>query len=208
MKPLMTEPAETHVLVSKARDGDRSAFEELVERFRARLSAFVQARLELRIGAKLDVEEVLQETFVRGYESIGRFEGQTDGSFFGWLCGIAKHVVLKAARKARHSQPLEEARGTPTDTASPSKLLRRNERFDRLQESLDSLKPEYREVLRLARIEGLKIKEIAERMDRSPNSVKHLIVRALAELKARFGDTESLHLPERRFSHEGNSHGA
>ena len=53
----MTEPAETHVLVSKARDGDRSAFEELVERFRARLSAFVQARLELRIGAKLDTND-------------------------------------------------------------------------------------------------------------------------------------------------------
>ena len=48
---------------------------------------------------------------------------------------------------------------------------------------------------KLARIEGLRIAEIAERMGRSRNAVAHLLSRALAKLKDTFGDTESFHLP-------------
>ena len=52
-------------------------------------------------------------------------------------------------------------------------------------------------------IEGLKIKEIAERMNRSPAAVKQLLSRALVKLKASFGETESLHLPDRELRGEG-----
>lgn len=78
-------------------------------------------------------------------------------------------------------------------------MLRRHERFDRLEAAVKKLTPEYRQVVLLSRIEGLSAKEIADRMNRSPNAVRHLIVRALRELRAHFGDTESLHLPDRRF---------
>jgi len=54
----------------------------------------------------------------------------------------------------------------------------------------------------LVRIEGLQIKEAAERMNRTPKAVAHLLARALKQLKERFGDTESLHLPPRRLRKE------
>ncbi|MBN1419388.1 MAG: sigma-70 region 4 domain-containing protein, partial [Planctomycetes bacterium] len=68
-------------------------------------------------------------------------------------------------------------------------------------------KPEYREAIRLARIEGLKVKEIAERLGKSPGAVKHLLARGLKELRRRFGETESFHLPDRNLRMEEGDHG-
>ena len=86
---------------------------------------------------------------------------------------------------------------------SPSKNLRRNERFDRLKDSLESLSPEHREVILLMRIEGLPVEEVAKRMNRSPKATRQLLWRALKDLRESFGDTESLGLPERRLGEEG-----
>ena len=86
-------------------------------------------------------------------------------------------------------------------------MLRRNERFDRLQESIDNLSAEYREVIVLARIEGLRIKEIAQRMNRSPDAVKKLLRRGLKKLRDGFGETESLHLPDRSLKTEEADNG-
>ena len=82
------------------------------------------------------------------------------------------------------------------DGPSPLTLLGRKERFERLEEALAKLRPDHRDVVRLARIEGLTTHEIADRMERSPGAVKVLLFRALRELKKKFGETESLHLPE------------
>jgi RNA polymerase sigma factor (sigma-70 family) len=73
--------------------------------------------------------------------------------------------------------------------------MRRRERSARLEEAIASLTPDHRRVVELCRIEGLAVKEVAERMGRSPNAVSMLLLRALRELKTRFGRTESLTLP-------------
>ena len=52
-------------------------------------------------------------------------------------------------------------------------------------------------MITMARIDGLPIKEIARRWNRTPDAVAHLLFRALRKLKESFGDTESLHLPPR-----------
>ena len=62
-------------------------------------------------------------------------------------------------------------------------------------------------MIRLCRIEGLPIEEAARRMNRSASAVKMLLWRALRELKGRFGETESLNLPDRRLESEGESDG-
>ena len=77
--------------------------------------------------------------------------------------------------------------------------MRQDERFDRLHDAIKNLSSEYRDVIMLSRIEGLTFEEIAGRMNRSPAAVKQLLWRALKKLKESFGDTESLHLPERSF---------
>ncbi len=196
MTALMVEQPDPKLLAERAQQGDRHAFEQLIDSQQERLRGFVTSRLKLYIGPRLEVDEILQDTFVRAFESIRRFEWQTDDSLFRWLCGIAKHAMMKAAEKLSREDRLEDAFDIPASGTSASRMLRRDERHGRLQQALDQLPPDYSQVVRLARIEGLKIDEIAERMNRSANSVKHLLARALLKLKDSFGDTGSLHLPD------------
>ncbi len=66
----------------------------------------------------------------------------------------------------------------------------------------EDLPPEYREVVRLSRLEGLKTKEVAERLGKSPDSVKHLLARAIQALRGKLDETGSLLLPDRRLGGE------
>jgi RNA polymerase sigma-70 factor (ECF subfamily) len=198
-------------LIDRARKGDRNAFDELVNHFSCRLRESIEKWSRFRLHTRVDADDVLQETFLRAYRSLERFEAadpKNEESFLRWICGIAKHALGDLARKAANCEnpaaSIERVAGEP----SQSRVQRREERFDRLQRALDKLPPDYRRVLILSRLEGLSAQEIAERMGRTPNAVYHLIGRALQLLRERFGDTESLHLPDRPLRREGGDHGA
>jgi RNA polymerase sigma-70 factor (ECF subfamily) len=197
MKEQMVEQRSVQRLIEKARAGDRAAFDQLVERYQERLALGAELSIPGYLRGQVDADEVLQETLYVAFRSIDRFEWRGEGSFYRWLCGIARNVVLDQAKKAKRSHNLPLPEQVPTREASPSRAMRREERFDRLERSLARLRPEYQEVLRLARIEGLKVRDIAHRMRRSEYAVKHLMARAVRQLREYFGDTESLHLPDR-----------
>ena len=74
MNGLMTRDDETQRLVQKAKAGNGRAYDQLVDQFRERLAASVRARLGEGGLGRLDVEDILQETFVRAFQSIERFE--------------------------------------------------------------------------------------------------------------------------------------
>ncbi len=197
----MIDPEPTRILVEKARDGDRAAFDTLVAKFRSRLRSRVESWSQFQLGPRLDVDEVLQDTFIQAFRGLARFEWQhDDDAFFRWVCGVAKNVIAGSARDARRAARKAgnqvDIGDLPTAGPTPSQVLQRGERFDRLRAALDKLSPDYRKVLLLSRLEGLTMRDIAERMDRTPNAVKHLISRALLELRKHFGDTESLHLAD------------
>ncbi len=212
MKAAMVEPKpDTESLVEKARRGDREAFDALAERYRPRLEDSIRSWARFRIGAPLEVEEIVQETFIRALRSLEKFEWQEGDAFFRWLCGIAKRAVAQAALDARR-ESLRRAGsassgGLPASGPTPSQALRRDERFARLEQSLEKLRPEHREVVLLSRIEGLTIKEIAARMKRSPSTIKYFLACALRDLKGHFGDTESLPLPDRQLHVDGHPKG-
>ncbi|MBN1421362.1 MAG: sigma-70 family RNA polymerase sigma factor [Planctomycetes bacterium] len=200
----MVEKTPTQDLVERAQAGDKAAFDELVVRHAGRVRASIGAQVQPKSGLSLDPDEILQETFLRAFQSIGRFRWRGEDSFCLWLCGIARNVLLKQVREARRSRLLESPEYVPARGASPSTIMRRNERMDRLADAIAELPAHYREVLRLSRLDGLKVKEIAARTGRSAFSVRHLLARAILELRRRFGDTESLHLPDRSLRMEGD----
>ena len=187
--------------------GDGTAFDALTERFQERVRENIALQLRPESGVPLDVEEVLQETFVKAFKSLGRFEWQNEDSFYLWLCGIARNVMLIQRKKARRERRLEFPEQLAGSGTSPSRMMRRRERMDRLEIALSKLSPEYREALRLSRLKGLRVKEIAQRMNRTECSVSHLLARGTMELKKLFGDTESLHLPHQAFNVEGEDDG-
>ena len=188
-------------LVEKAQASDRSAFNRLSSESGSRLTAFVRSRLGEALRSRHEVEDVVQETLLRAYRSIGRFQWQGDGSFLRWAISIADLLIRDLARAAARpvNSPADLTRDLPTDTFPPERGLRREERFDRFERAYHALSPEHQEVIHLARLEGLRMSEVAERLGRSQSAVRHLLLRALEKLRAAFGEeTESLHLPPRR----------
>ena len=199
--PVMSTEEE-QALVEQACQGNREAFDALVARSREELESHVASRLGGRLRGKLERDDLLQETVARALESIGRFEWQGEGSFRRWLFGIAENVTREAARKLRRGPDLEAFPDLAGTDSSPSKHVRRSERFERLQEAIRRLSPDHRRVILLVRIEGLTIREVAERMERSVSSVKNLLLRALRAMRETLPDTESLTLPPRRLERE------
>jgi RNA polymerase sigma-70 factor (ECF subfamily) len=187
----------TRSLIEKASRGDRGAFETLSKAFRSRLEALVETRLGSRLRPLADVEDVVQETFLRAIKSANRYEGDDSESFFRWLGGIANHVILEAARRGKRDLIVPLDADVPAGDTSVELRSIRGERFDRLQHALDALSPDYRQVILLARVRRLPMKEVARVLHRSPEAATQLLWRALRKLKETFGTTGSFHLPPR-----------
>ncbi len=193
----MEEREELQAIIERACQGDRAAFEALIGMHQERLRTVVFFRLGDHSPEGLAIEDVLQETCLRALGALDRFTAQGEDSFFAWLRGIAERVILEAAgrEKRRSAAPLES--GIAASATSVSRALEREERFSRLQEALRKLSPDHRRVIVLARLKKMPIKDIAALMNRSPDAVTNLLARAQARLREFFGDTESLHLPDR-----------
>ena len=205
----MTEPIgnrnNIRTLVERAQGGDREAFNALVRTFEDRLRDFIRSRMGPVVRGRLEPEDVVQETFVRAFQSIGHFRWQDEPRLLGWLQSIAENRIRDAVKGPRGDDVLQLSSEMPDSGSSPSRRVRRGERFDRLEQCLARLSPDHRQVVLLCRIEGLKIREAARRMNRSESAVKNLLLRALRELKSSFGDTESLHLPDKRLGSAGSN---
>jgi RNA polymerase sigma-70 factor, ECF subfamily len=190
-------------ILKEAQGGDAEAFARLVAPLRDRLEALVYLLLGKKLRQRLEVEDVIQETLLRAHRSLGGFTLQDDDSLFRWLAALARHAAQDLARSHAAARrggldgevPLGE-REPVSPAVSPSRGLRREERLTRLEESLERLTPDHREVIILSHLEGLPTREVALRMGRSRPATAMLLLRALRELKAAFGSTDSLHLPE------------
>jgi RNA polymerase sigma-70 factor (ECF subfamily) len=194
----MAEDDQDLRLLERAHAGDREACGALLRRHEPALRAWVRSRLGAKLKARIDPEDVIQETVLKALEALGSFQYQGAGSFPRWLRSIGERVILKAAERERKKPFLSLRHEVEGGEGSPSRRFRRGERLARLESALGGLSREHREVVRLARIEGLPIREIASRMGRTPAAVSMLLSRALRKLKELFGDTESFGLPERR----------
>jgi RNA polymerase sigma factor (sigma-70 family) len=100
-------------LIRKAQEGDKAAFAKLIRRYEDRLfnTAF---RL---MGEEPAAEDVVQETFIKAFESLGSFKG--DSQFFTWLYRIMYNVAISIKRKAQNAQPATEADIAKAQWASP-----------------------------------------------------------------------------------------
>lgn len=195
----------TRALVERAQAGDRAAFDRLVESHRDDIRRALSSSVDRPLREVLGLDELSQLTIVGAYTAIGRFQWRGEGSFGAWLRQIARNVVLEALRRARRHASLEIVREPSHGGPTPSRAARREERFDRLRTAFEGLAPDHRRVVRLSRLEGLTLVEVSERMGRSPDAVRKLLGRALAELRRSFGDTESLHLPDRPLGEHGDA---
>jgi len=198
----------TQFLIRKARDGSREAFDELAKRYAIPIERVVRLEAGARVRGNVEVSDLVQETFTSAFRSMRRFRGEGRETFARWLSEIARNVVRACARRiakqgnlvADQVQPLRSnaaaKRAEPASSGgTPSEKFRDQERFERLKCAMEKLSPEHKEVILLARLRELPIREVAQLMGRSPEAAGMLLVRALRKLREHFGETDCLVLP-------------
>ena len=183
-------------LLLKAQGGDRAAFGELAGRHRERLQALANSLMSPALRRVIPLDDVVQETLAEGLASIQSFTWRGEGSLLRWLGTIARNVIAQAARRDLGKAPARLKIEPSASVVSPSRQLRREERLRRLERSLQRLPADQREVIRLARLDGLSASDIAARTGRSSAAVRQSLSRGLRALRADFGDTASLGLPD------------
>jgi RNA polymerase sigma-70 factor (ECF subfamily) len=163
------------------------------ERNRRRLAVLIHYKLSPRAREFCEVEDLVQETCLRAFRDIDKFTYQTPGSFLRWLSAIADHAIIDRTRyenrerRAGEEVPFRSVSNPlgpePADSKTPSRLFAQQQAVERLLSRLDALPEDYRNVIVLAKIEGLSTAEIAERLSKSREQVALLVYRALKRFR-------------------------
>lgn len=175
--PKGDEPGDLE-LIARWRSGDERAATELVARHAPALARFAAAS-----GAGTDVEELVQDTFVRAFGAIDTFRGES--SFLTWLFTIERRLLLDRRRSERRRGPeveLDEEHVTTTHDALDSVVAAESQQ--RLRVAVGRLSPMQREVFALRVSEGLSYKEIAEAVGTTEGAARvhyHNAMRAIKE---------------------------
>ncbi|MET0216237.1 MAG: sigma-70 family RNA polymerase sigma factor [Vicinamibacterales bacterium] len=179
------DASEAATVLARARQGDSDAFRVLVERHSR--NAF---RLAHRLtGNEQDAEDVVQESFIRAYRQLGRFESRAN--FGTWLYRIVANcsVDLIRVRQSRRDQSRAESLDEAADIASnaapgPERLARSAEIERHVASALSQLSPLERAAFTLRHYEGRSIDEIGRMLGLGTSATKHSVFRAVRKLRA------------------------
>ena len=151
-------------LIERAKGGDTKAFGILIERYQRRVIGVAMAV----VHDQEDALELAQESFVRAFENIGKFESRS--SFSTWLYRIAANIAIDFRRRERRHPTMRGEEAETEIQRLPSKLgdsfkeAQRSEMSQRIRDALAELTPEHRAAILLREVEGLSYDEISEVM--------------------------------------------
>lgn len=174
--------------INQVLDGDVNAFEALVKEYEKNVY-----NLALRMtGNAEDAADMSQEAFIKAYNSLSNFRG--DSKFSVWLYRIVSNLCLDLLRSKKRrptvslSAENDDGEEVELDVAdesqSPETLLERKLTREAVRNGLESLPPEHREILLLREIQGLSYEEIAQALTLEAGTVKSRIFRARKKLCA------------------------
>jgi RNA polymerase sigma-70 factor (ECF subfamily) len=166
--------------IERARRGSNEAFRELVERHSCAVF-----RLAYRMtGNEQDAEDTVQETFLRAYRQLGRFDSRS--KFSTWLFAIASNCsldLMRARRRRREadSEPVHPV--IPAADPSPERLALSSEVRQRLSAAMNELSDAERTAFVMRHFEGVPIGEIARVLGRPNGATRHSVFRAVEKLR-------------------------
>ncbi len=192
-------------LMQLAKAGESSALGKLLQHYTSYLTLLARVQLGRRLQGKLDPADLVQETFVQAQRNFAGFQGRTEAEWIAWLRQILGSRIAKLLRRYlgtqrrnvrlerevlddldRSSQGMQVVLAAPGST--PSQQAARREQAVLLAQALERLPEDYREVLILRHLEGMSFPEIAQRLERSLDSVKNLWARGLGRLRHALGE--------------------
>jgi RNA polymerase sigma-70 factor (ECF subfamily) len=170
-------------LVARAQQGDKQAFNLLVEKYQRKLTRL----LSRFIRDQAEVEDVTQEAFIKAYRALPAFRG--DSAFYTWLYRIgintAKNYLMAMGRRAPTSTEVEaeDAEGFEEgeqlrDINTPESVLLSNEIAETVNSTIEQLPEELRRAIQMREIEGMSYEDIAQAMDCPIGTVRSRIFRA------------------------------
>jgi len=168
------------ILIKEVIAGNNAAFKTLMERYQLLVFRTVMGFVHL----KEDAEDITQEVFIRVYQSLHTFQGESE--FSTWIYRIIVNMslnFLRSNRKKRLLQSLEALFILRSEEKTPLEELESTERDRRIRKAIDSLPEKQRMAFILSRYEELSQKKIATIMNRSEGAVEQLLQRAKENLQ-------------------------
>lgn len=192
-EPRRPEPLPDAPLVEASRNGDLQAYDELMQRYHGRIYAL----LYHMTSNKEDAEDLLQEVFLKAYQSLPKFRGQS--SFYTWVYRIAVNRAINFVKKRQRKSALSLDHvdlGVERDPAfvemasgdTPSRQATLSELQEKLNSALQTLSEKHRIVVVMHDIQGIPHNEIAETLNCSPGTVRSRLFYARQQLQAELSD--------------------
>lgn len=184
-EPVTVKQLSDEELAAEAQAGSRHCFEQLVYRYTRRLFYYLRPKM----STDQDTEDIIQETFIRTYRHISRYD--TRYKFSTWLYTVAARLVISYYRKKRireivflTADPVPETRELqdPSGTQNPHERLEQEEDAKTIWTLARSLQPDQYQALWLRYIEDLSLKEIAGVMKKTQVHIRVLLHRARLNL--------------------------
>jgi RNA polymerase sigma-70 factor (ECF subfamily) len=199
---IVMELSEQRQLVDQAIEGDQQALERLLVLHCDAVAEHVRPKLAGPLQSLLSVEDILQETFYRAFQQIGRFQPKSDHSFLAWLKTIAESRIVDAIKHQKRrkrggemrrvDQPQDIFQTSVVDLmamlaedegGSPSQIVATDEAVRAMQVAIASLPEEQRQAVMLRYFRQHSLEEAGDEMDRSPEAIRGLLRRAKAALR-------------------------
>lgn len=173
---------------------NRSSKTEIFQQHQLALKRWASAQTPGWLSAKLDPDDLVQQTLLEAVKSPETYQGKTEQEILSYLRRALTNNLIDAARKfgnTRHditadqfadsSRKMDDWLAAP-DT-SPSERVCRNERYSQLAEGLLRLPDAQRIAIQMRYLQGLRVSEIARTLDRTEGAIAALLHRAVTALK-------------------------
>lgn len=162
-------------LIQRLRDGNESAFKELILSFSSKLMTVAKVYTD----SVEDAEDVLQDAFIVSFEKIHKFHGDEIKAFYGWMKRVTINLALdKNKKKYKKMEIGLGSQDISMDETAISKMT-----SDEIMEIIFSLPSGYKQVFALHVLEGYSHKEISELLGVKPSTSRSQLVRAKSILR-------------------------
>ena len=178
---------------------DKSSETQLLASYRCYLRFLARMQISQKLNVKADASDLVQETMLHAHRSFEQFRGATEKELLAWLRTILQSRIVALIREhtaTKRDHRIEEQlcnalegsaaqlnRGVAMDTHTPSQQAMQRESGVLLANALEQLSDNYREVITLHHVEGLKFSDVAKRMNRTEAATQRMWIRALAKLR-------------------------
>jgi RNA polymerase sigma-70 factor (ECF subfamily) len=180
---------ETEELIRRCQRGDELAIGALIRRYQN----YVFRLCFLVMRSEQDAEDMTQETFIRAFRALPRFEVREGASFEAWLYRIAVNACRSRMRRKWYQvlpwpSPAPDVVAEPE--AQPDRLVIKDERRNEILQAIDSLGEKHRLVVILRYYAGLSNEEIAQTLSIPSGTVRSRLHTARQRLKVVLADSE------------------